>query len=31
MTFTSYETLDFESQLHDLPILMLWHIVGLSP
>jgi hypothetical protein len=30
MTFASYETLDLESWLHDLSILILWHIVGLS-
>jgi hypothetical protein len=30
MTFAFSETLDFESQLHDLSILTLWHIVGLS-
>jgi hypothetical protein len=30
MTFASYETLGFEFWLHNLPILMLWCIVGLS-
>jgi hypothetical protein len=29
MKFASYETLDFESWLHDLSILILWHIGGL--
>jgi hypothetical protein len=30
MTFASYETLDFESSLQDLPIYILWQNSGLS-
>jgi hypothetical protein len=30
MAFASYETLGFESSLYNLPILTLWHVVGLS-
>jgi hypothetical protein len=30
IAFASFETLDFESWLHNLPILIPWHISGLS-
>jgi hypothetical protein len=30
MAFASSETLGFESLLYNLPILTLWHIVGMS-
>jgi hypothetical protein len=29
MAFASYETLGFESWLYNLPILTVWHIIGL--